>query len=66
MEISDLNLRERDVIENMRANKKVSDLVKLLTENYFHMEEGEEKVEVFLEMMFQNLDEFSEANLRAD
>ena len=65
MEISDLNMRERNIIENLRENKKLSDFLKILTENYFHVNEGEEKIEVFLEMMFQNLDEFSEANLKA-
>lgn len=66
MEISDLNMSERNIIESMREDKKLSDLVRALIEEYFNVNDGEEKVDVFLEMMFQNLDDFSEANLKAD
>jgi len=66
MELSDLSQTEKKIIENMRDNKQINILLSRLIENYFYKNEGEEDVTAFLDMMFEHLDEFSEANLKMD
>jgi hypothetical protein len=65
MEISDLNPGEKLIIESLRADKKIFDLIDVLSENYDHIEEGEETVKTFLNLLFENLSDFSEINLKA-
>ena len=66
MELSDLNPKERNIIDSMRDDKKLGILIKQLIVNYYYEEEGEDTVKEFLDLMFQNLDDFSEANLRTE
>ena len=64
MEMSDLNKEERDLIDNIREDAKLSALIKTLTDNYYIEIEGELKITEYLDMMFSHMHELSETNLK--
>ena len=66
MELSDLKPKEKVIIAKFREYPKLFAMVKQIIEEYNFKLEGEEKINDFVNNIFENLDEFSEANLRED